>query len=77
MMPATCPLTVMLRKMPKMWSGKRGTMTVSMRRETMSRKSTQPFWSVSPGMEARPRPTTKESRRAVIMSITGGMATVK
>ena len=48
MMLATCPLTVIFKKMPKIWSGSNGMITASIIRITMSRKSPATSFSAVP-----------------------------
>ena len=73
----TCPLTVIFKKIPKIWSGNKGIITASIRSVMISLKSLNPSFSVLPGMWDNPIPKIKESNRAPITSIIGGISIVK
>ena len=75
--PSTLPLEAMSRKMPKMYSGRSGTMTVSMTFVTTSFISTMRPRSVGTERCALASPRTKASTSAVITPMTGGSSRLK
>lgn len=77
MMLSTCPLTVMLRKIPKMWRGNKGMITASISLVMISLKSAKESRKVVPAILESPNPIVNESSKAVITSINGGIATTK
>ena len=73
----TCPLTVMFKKIPKIWSGNSGMITTSISLMIISLKSVKESRRVVPAILESPRPIVKDSSKAVMTSIKGGIFTTK
>ena len=72
-----CPVWVMLRNMPKMYTGSNGMITTSMALTIMSLNSDARFFSPLEPKNAIPNPSRKANTRADITSTIGGMLMVK
>ena len=77
MMLMACPLMVMFRKIPNMWSGSKGIITLFIIMVMISPKSEKHFFNVSPWISDKPMPQQKAMSRAVITSTGAGISMVK
>ena len=74
---ATCPPTVIFKKMPKIYNGRSGIITATITWSIISLKSCMAPFRRLPLITAIPSPKVNANTRAVITSISGGMAIVK
>ena len=72
-----CPVKLISRKMPKIYTGSNGMSTTSIVLATISLNSSKPGLSVLEPKKAMPSPTVNAVTRADITSTSGGMLMVK
>ena len=70
-------MTMITLKIPKIWSGNNGMITTSISLMIISLKSVKESRRVVPAILESPRPIVKDSSKAVMTSIKGGIFTTK